>query len=145
MGNNKGELDGLFAGYDDVLQLQWCAYKITKELDFKRLLYEILGPLKSDDLRSSWKFCRSGDVQMLKEEDEKAVTPTNANLANSDALHLAGATDPNEHIGLLLQLDIMNRDIDALNFLLEKLIPLKLDNVGVVNRSQEVTFPSCEL
>lgn len=37
-----------------------------------------------------------------------------------------------------LQLDIMDRGTDARNFLLGKVIPLKLGYVGVVNRSQEV-------
>lgn len=37
-----------------------------------------------------------------------------------------------------LQLDIMDRGTDARNFLLGKVIPLRLGYVGVVNRSQEV-------
>lgn len=41
---------------------------------------------------------------------------------------------------LLFQLDIMDRGTDARNFLLGKVIPLRLGYVGVVNRSQEVTF-----
>ena len=39
---------------------------------------------------------------------------------------------------LLFQLDIMDRGTDARNFLLGKVIPLRLGYVGVVNRSQEV-------
>ena len=46
--------------------------------------------------------------------------------------HLGGA--------LLFQLDIMDRGTDARNFLLGKVIPLRLGYVGVVNRSQEVIF-----
>lgn len=34
----------------------------------------------------------------------------------------------------------MDRGTDARNFLLGKVIPLRLGYVGVVNRSQEVTF-----
>lgn len=41
---------------------------------------------------------------------------------------------------LLFQLDIMDRGTDARNFLLGKVIPLRLGYVGVVNRSQEVIF-----
>lgn len=43
---------------------------------------------------------------------------------------------------LLLQLDIMDRGTDARNFLLGKVVPLRLGYVGVVNRSQEVIFQS---
>lgn len=39
---------------------------------------------------------------------------------------------------LLHQLDIMDRGTDARNFLLGKVVPLRLGYVGVVNRSQEV-------
>lgn len=41
---------------------------------------------------------------------------------------------------LLLKLDIMDRGTDARNFLLGKVVPLRLGYVGVVNRSQEVIF-----
>lgn len=37
-----------------------------------------------------------------------------------------------------MQLDIMDRGTDACNFLLGKVVPLKLGYVGVVNRCQEV-------
>lgn len=68
-----------------------------------------------------------------------AVTPANADLANSDALQIAGAADPDglRTIGVITKLDIMDRGTDARNFLLGKIIPLKLGYVGVVNRSQE--------
>lgn len=39
---------------------------------------------------------------------------------------------------MVFQLDIMDRGTDARNFLLGKVIPLRLGYVGVVNRSQEV-------
>ncbi|GAB2302650.1 hypothetical protein Dimus_036648 [Dionaea muscipula] len=39
---------------------------------------------------------------------------------------------------IVLQLDIMDRGTDARNFLLGKVIPLKLGYAGVVNRSQEI-------
>ncbi|CDO97375.1 unnamed protein product [Coffea canephora] len=68
-----------------------------------------------------------------------AVTPANADLANSDALQIAGAADPDglRTIGVITKLDIMDRGTDARNFLLGKIIPLKLGYLGVVNRSQE--------
>ncbi|XP_076897259.1 dynamin-related protein 3B-like [Bidens hawaiensis] len=68
-----------------------------------------------------------------------AVTPANADLANSDALQIAGNADPDGYrtIGVITKLDIMDRGTDARNFLLGKVIPLRLGYVGVVNRSQE--------
>ncbi|KAK1402077.1 Dynamin-related protein 3A [Heracleum sosnowskyi] len=68
-----------------------------------------------------------------------AVTPANADLANSDALQIARSADPDgsRTIGVITKLDIMDRGTDARNFLLGKVIPLKLGYVGVVNRSQE--------
>ncbi|KAL3621007.1 Dynamin-related protein 3A [Castilleja foliolosa] len=68
-----------------------------------------------------------------------AVTPANADLANSDALQMAGNADPDGHrtIGVITKLDIMDRGTDARNFLLGKIIPLQLGYVGVVNRCQE--------
>ncbi|XP_062082665.1 dynamin-related protein 3A-like isoform X1 [Humulus lupulus] len=68
-----------------------------------------------------------------------AVTPANSDLANSDALQVAGIADPDglRTIGVITKLDIMDRGTDARNLLLGKVIPLKLGYVGVVNRSQE--------
>ncbi|XP_074312808.1 dynamin-related protein 3A-like [Silene latifolia] len=68
-----------------------------------------------------------------------AVTPANADLANSDALQMAGMADPDGYrtIGVITKLDIMDRGTDARNFLLGKVIPLRLGYIGVVNRSQE--------
>ncbi|XP_045817666.1 dynamin-related protein 3A-like isoform X3 [Trifolium pratense] len=68
-----------------------------------------------------------------------AVTPANSDLANSDALQMAGVADPdgNRTIGVITKLDIMDRGTDARNLLLGKVIPLRLGYVGVVNRSQE--------
>lgn len=69
-----------------------------------------------------------------------AVTPANADLATSDALQLAREADPTgfRTIGVITKLDIMDRGTDASNFLLGKVVPLKLGYVGVVNRCQEV-------
>ncbi|KAM7470595.1 hypothetical protein LguiA_008778 [Lonicera macranthoides] len=68
-----------------------------------------------------------------------AVTPANSDLANSDALQIAGNADPDGYrtIGVITKLDIMDRGTDARNFLLGKVIPLRLGYIGVVNRSQE--------
>ncbi|CAI9272075.1 unnamed protein product [Lactuca saligna] len=68
-----------------------------------------------------------------------AITPANSDLANSDALQMAGIADPDGHrtIGVITKLDIMDRGTDACNLLLGKTIPLKLGYVGVVNRCQE--------
>ncbi|XP_072981531.1 dynamin-related protein 3B-like [Typha angustifolia] len=68
-----------------------------------------------------------------------AVSPANADLANSDALQMARIADPDgsRTIGVITKLDIMDRGTDARNFLLGNVIPLKLGYVGVVNRSQQ--------
>ncbi|KAF3661308.1 putative dynamin-related protein 3A-like isoform X2 [Capsicum annuum] len=69
-----------------------------------------------------------------------AVSPANADLANSDALQMAKEVDPTgtRTIGVITKLDIMDKGTDARNFLLGKVIPLRLGYIGVVNRSQEV-------
>ncbi|WZZ09541.1 hypothetical protein YC2023_095462 [Brassica napus] len=95
-----------------------------------------------------------------------AVTPANSDLANSDALQVARAADPDvSDIAHLLHLscvsrsqnnrcyhegeyslsrhlfaiflDIMDKGTDASNLLLGKIVPLRLGYVGVVNRCQE--------
>ncbi|KAM5564635.1 dynamin-related protein 3A-like [Rosa sericea] len=68
-----------------------------------------------------------------------AVSPANADLATSDALQLAREADPTgfRTIGVITKLDIMDRGTNASNFLLGKVVPLKLGYVGVVNRCQE--------
>ncbi|XP_055819945.1 dynamin-related protein 3A-like isoform X1 [Solanum dulcamara] len=68
-----------------------------------------------------------------------AVSPANADLANSDALQLAKEVDPTgtRTIGVITKLDIMDKGTDARNFLLGKVIPLRLGYIGVVNRCQE--------
>ncbi|KAG6698084.1 hypothetical protein I3843_08G004800 [Carya illinoinensis] len=75
-----------------------------------------------------------------------AVSPANSDLATSDALQMAREADPtgthmdissSRTIGVITKLDIMDRGTDARNFLLGKVVPLRLGYVGVVNRSQE--------
>ncbi|KAH8950520.1 hypothetical protein BDL97_10G090300 [Sphagnum fallax] len=68
-----------------------------------------------------------------------AVSPANADLANSDALQMARMADPDgsRTIGVITKLDIMDRGTDARNLLLGNVVPLRLGYIGVVNRSQE--------
>lgn len=67
-----------------------------------------------------------------------AVTPANADLATSDALHLAREVDPagDRTIGVLTKLDIMDRGTDARSVLDGTAVRLKHGWVGVVNRGQ---------
>ncbi|XP_020247352.1 dynamin-related protein 3A-like isoform X2 [Asparagus officinalis] len=67
-----------------------------------------------------------------------AVSPGNADLANSDALQMARIVDPDgsRTIGVITKLDIMDKGTDARRLLLGNVIPLKLGYIGVVNRSQ---------
>jgi len=67
-----------------------------------------------------------------------AVSPANADLANSDALKLAREVDPdgNRTIGILTKLDLVDDGVDVLDALEGKVIPLKKGYVGIVNRSQ---------
>ncbi|KAJ0089838.1 hypothetical protein Patl1_12617 [Pistacia atlantica] len=68
-----------------------------------------------------------------------AVSPANSDLATSDALQMARDVDPTgtRTIGVITKLDIMDRGTNACNFLLGKVVPLRLGYVGVVNRCQE--------
>eukprot|EP00047_Mylnosiga_fluctuans_P003192 m.227876 g.227876 ORF g.227876 m.227876 type:complete len:716 (-) comp11660_c0_seq1:70-2217(-) len=67
-----------------------------------------------------------------------AVSPANADLANSDAIKIAQEVDPSgdRTIGVITKLDLMDRGTDATDVLLGKVIPVKLGLIGVVNRSQ---------
>tara|TARA_B110000977_G_scaffold154505_1_gene196385 strand:+ start:12322 stop:14442 length:2121 start_codon:yes stop_codon:yes gene_type:complete len=68
-----------------------------------------------------------------------AVTPGNSDLANSDALTLSRAVDPEgkRTIGVITKLDIMDRGTDACAYLRGEVVPLRLGYVGVVNRCQQ--------
>ncbi|XWS17882.1 hypothetical protein CRYUN_Cryun33cG0106600 [Craigia yunnanensis] len=68
-----------------------------------------------------------------------AVSPANSDLATSDALQIAKLADPtgSRTVGVITKLDIMDRGTNACNFLLGRVVPLKLGYIGVVNRSQE--------
>jgi len=68
-----------------------------------------------------------------------AVTPANADLANSDALKIAREVDPtgSRTLGVLTKLDLMDAGTDAMDILRNcGSLRLKLGFVGVVNRSQ---------
>mmetsp|Transcript_4220 Transcript_4220/g.9141 ORF Transcript_4220/g.9141 Transcript_4220/m.9141 type:complete len:743 (-) Transcript_4220:98-2326(-) len=67
-----------------------------------------------------------------------AVSPANADLANSDALKMAREVDPlgDRTIGILTKLDLVDEGVDVLDALDGKVIPLKKGYIGIVNRSQ---------
>lgn len=68
-----------------------------------------------------------------------AVSPANADLANSDALKLAREVDPSgsRTIGVITKLDLMDEGTDARDVLENRVLPLRRGYVGVVNRSQK--------
>ena len=67
-----------------------------------------------------------------------AVTAANTDLANSDAIQLAREVDPEglRTVGVITKLDLMDRGTDALDILSNRVIPLRLGYVGVINRGQ---------
>ncbi|WIA15453.1 hypothetical protein OEZ85_002099 [Tetradesmus obliquus] len=67
-----------------------------------------------------------------------AVSASNTDLANSDALQMAQLVDAEgaRTIGVLTKLDIMDRGTNALPALRNLVVPLRLGYVAVVNRSQ---------
>ncbi|GAA6042563.1 hypothetical protein JCM8097_003131 [Rhodosporidiobolus ruineniae] len=68
-----------------------------------------------------------------------AISPANVDLANSEALKLARAVDPQGRrtIGVLTKLDLMDAGTNALDILTGRVYPLKLGFIGVVGRSQQ--------
>ncbi|VDD79825.1 unnamed protein product [Mesocestoides corti] len=67
-----------------------------------------------------------------------AVTPANADMATSESLKLAKEVDPEgkRTLCVLTKLDLMDHGTDAHDLLLNRVIPVKLGIIGVVNRSQ---------
>ncbi|KAL1923297.1 uncharacterized protein VTP21DRAFT_8277 [Calcarisporiella thermophila] len=67
-----------------------------------------------------------------------AVTAANTDLANSDGLKLAREVDPegSRTIGVLTKVDLMDQGTDVVDILANKIIPLRLGYVPVVNRGQ---------
>ena len=68
-----------------------------------------------------------------------AVSPANADLANSAALQAAKLVDPRGQrtIGVLTKVDLMDSGTDAADILMGRTLSLKFGIVGVVNRSQQ--------
>jgi dynamin 1-like protein len=67
-----------------------------------------------------------------------AVSPATDDLANSDALRLARQYDPNgdRTVGVVTKIDLMDAGTTAREVLENRIYPLKLGYIGVVNRSQ---------
>lgn len=67
-----------------------------------------------------------------------AVTPANQDLANSDSLRIAREVDPEGErtIGVITKIDLMDQGTNARDILENKIYPLKLGYIGVINRSQ---------
>ncbi|KAM7534931.1 hypothetical protein Aperf_G00000097615 [Anoplocephala perfoliata] len=67
-----------------------------------------------------------------------AVTPANADMATSESLKLAKEVDPDGRrtLCVLTKLDLMDHGTDAHDLLMNRVIPVKLGIIGVVNRSQ---------
>ncbi|KAK0392374.1 hypothetical protein NLU13_1869 [Sarocladium strictum] len=67
-----------------------------------------------------------------------AVTSANTDLANSDGLKLAREVDPEGQrtIGVLTKVDLMDDGTDVIDILSNRVIPLRLGYVPVVNRGQ---------
>eukprot|EP00761_Pharyngomonas_kirbyi_P009674 gb/GECH01009692.1/.p1 GENE.gb/GECH01009692.1/~~gb/GECH01009692.1/.p1 ORF type:complete len:632 (+),score=174.66 gb/GECH01009692.1/:1-1896(+) len=67
-----------------------------------------------------------------------AVSPANADIANSDSIQMAREVDPKgvRTIGVLTKLDLMEAGTDAMETLRGNVIPLKKGFIGVVNRGQ---------
>jgi GTP-binding protein EngB required for normal cell division len=68
-----------------------------------------------------------------------AITPANTDLANSDSLLIARSVDKNGErtIGVITKLDLMDKGTNARDVLNNKVYPLQLGYIGVVNRSQK--------
>ncbi|KAJ3260321.1 vacuolar protein sorting-associated protein 1 [Boothiomyces macroporosus] len=67
-----------------------------------------------------------------------AVTPSNADIANSDGLKLAREIDPEglRTIGVMTKVDLMDPGTDLIDILSGRIIPLRMGYVPVVNRGQ---------
>jgi dynamin 1-like protein len=78
------------------------------------------------------------DIISQKESLILAVTPANDDLANSDSIRIAREVDPlgDRTIGVITKLDLMDAGTNARDVLQNRVYPLKLGYIGVVNRSQ---------
>lgn len=68
-----------------------------------------------------------------------AISPANADIANSDSLKMARKVDPKGErtFGVITKIDLMDEGTDALELLQGEVYPLKLGYIGVVCRSQK--------
>ena len=68
-----------------------------------------------------------------------AISPANADIANSDALKMARKVDPKGErtFGVITKVDLMDEGTDAMELLQGQIYPLKLGYIGVVCRSQK--------
>jgi replication fork clamp-binding protein CrfC len=68
-----------------------------------------------------------------------AVSPANADLANSDSLKIAAEVDKRgvRTLGVLTKLDLMDEGTDAMDILNGKVYNLRRGFIGVVNRGQK--------
>ena len=68
-----------------------------------------------------------------------ALSPANADIANSDSLKMARTVDPKGErtFGVVTKIDLMDEGTDALEMLQGEVYPLKLGYIGVVCRSQK--------
>jgi len=66
-----------------------------------------------------------------------ALSPANADLANSDSLKMAREVDPQGErtIGVLTKIDLMDEGTNAIDLLNGSVYPLKLGYYGVKCRS----------
>ncbi|CAH1784568.1 unnamed protein product [Owenia fusiformis] len=67
-----------------------------------------------------------------------AVSAANQDMATSESLKLAKEVDPDGRrtLAVLTKLDLMDAGTDAMDYLMGRVIPVKLGIIGVVNRSQ---------
>lgn len=68
-----------------------------------------------------------------------AIIPANDDIANSDALRMAREVDPtgDRTIGVVTKIDLMGKGTNCREILENRIYPLKLGYIGVVNRSQQ--------
>lgn len=67
-----------------------------------------------------------------------AVTPANMDLTTSDSLQIAKTVDVDciRTLGVITKIDLMDKGTDAVDILNNKIYPLKLGYIAIINRSQ---------
>ncbi|WUR03061.1 dynamin [Vairimorpha necatrix] len=68
-----------------------------------------------------------------------AIVNSNVDISNSEALKICKEVDPElkRTIGVLTKIDLMDKGTNCIDILENKVLPLRLGYVGVINRSQE--------